>query len=171
MTRRSHAGLFLLGVAVLGGCGGGGDAALERRVEELERRAAVSSTTDPAAPATTTSSIATSSVPATTAAALSTTAAGDPAGPDRSAEALTFFKGTEARCTTEPRVEPKRFTGAKVAGRLSGDRYAIRDGAGTRLIVDLKRKVVTGAGGPQGVMPRPYSFACPPELYEGTLDE
>ena len=161
--------LFVV-VAVIGGCGGSEEADLEDRVEELERRAAAA-TSQPqptTALATTTSVIGLTS---TVAPGLSTTTTRAATPADKSAEALAFFKGTEAACKGEPPLDPKRFAAATVTGRRPGDSYLIRDGLGTTLIVDLTRRIVTGTAGAEAPMPRAYSFACPPELYQGTFDE
>ncbi|MEZ5382557.1 MAG: hypothetical protein R2754_12285 [Microthrixaceae bacterium] len=47
--------------------------------------------------------------------------------------------------------------------------YRIRDGAGNELLVNLEDRIVTSTDGPEGELPRAYSFACPTDLYPGTV--
>lgn len=100
-----------------------------------------------------------------------TTSDGTPA-PDGS-EALTFFRSTEEACaahaaqTGNPVVEPERFAGATVDHEVEAGMWRIVDGSGVELTVDLDEQVIYGTDGPDGLMPNPYSFGCPPELYVG----
>ena len=50
-------------------------------------------------------------------------------------------------------------------------RRAFTDANGVVLLADVNNFTVTGPDGPDGVMPRPCSFDCPPEVFVGTLDE
>lgn len=92
-------------------------------------------------------------------------------------DALAFFAATETTCadwsaeTGNPVVEPERFADATVTSELADGLFAIEDGRGTPLQVDVMAGLVFGDNGPEGVMPRPYAFGCPAELYVGTLDE
>ncbi len=93
---------------------------------------------------------------------------------DRSAEALAFFRSTEAICAQEaakvgnPVIPPAHFSGASVINAVDPS-FRIRDGAGNELLVNLDDRIVTSTSGPEGELPQLYSFACPTDLYPGTL--
>jgi hypothetical protein len=55
--------------------------------------------------------------------------------------------------------------------RVADGVFEFTDANGVVLLVDVNSFTVTGPDGPDGVMPRPYSFDCPPEVFVGTLDE
>jgi len=96
-------------------------------------------------------------------------------------EAESFFYEALARCNAysaetngfEPfdssATDP--LAGVSPGAEVSPGVYEIVDNDGVELLLDLNTRVVTGTDGPDGVMPRPYSFWCPPDLFPGTLDE
>lgn len=118
--------------------------------------------TAPPPEATATSAVSTSDTPAPT-----TTG-------DRSDEALAFFRSTEADCaagaaeTGNPPLPPSNFAEARVINAVDPS-YRIRDGSGNELLVNLEDRVVTSTSGAEGELPAAYSFACPTDLYPGTL--
>lgn len=55
--------------------------------------------------------------------------------------------------------------------RVASGVFEFTDANDVVLSVDVNNFTVTGPNGPEGVMPRPYSFICPPDVFVGTLDE
>lgn len=108
-------------------------------------------------------------------------AAEDGGGPDLAgleAAAIELFEATEEVCADHAEavgntpIDPEHFTGAEVVEVRPGDPdlVVIQDGVGVELFVAVARDEVWGGSDPDAVMPRPYSFGCPPEVYVGTLD-
>lgn len=94
------------------------------------------------------------------------------------AAAIERFEATEEICADHadavgnPPIDPEHFDGAEVVEVRPGDPdlVVIQDGVGVELFVALDRDEVWGGPEPDAVMPAPYSFGCPPEVYVGTLD-
>lgn len=95
-----------------------------------------------------------------------------------SAAAIELFEATEDICADHADavgntpIDPEHFDGAEVVDVRPGDPdlVVIRDGVGVELFVALDRDEVWGGPEPDAIMPAPYSFGCPPEVYVGTLD-
>lgn len=110
-----------------------------------------------------------------------TTASADDGGPTAADgdAALEFFQSTEAACkahaeeTSNPVLDPSLFADASYDAPMSKELGAIViiDGAGNQLIVNADRGVVTSTDGESGALPSEYSFACPPDIYLGTMDD
>lgn len=93
--------------------------------------------------------------------------------------ALEFFQSTEPACAEHAKstgndvADPSLFATALYDADLSekagGD--VITDGAGTPLLVDADAGTITSVDGPDAAMPQPYSFACPEDVYVGTIDD
>ncbi|WP_433294063.1 hypothetical protein ACQPZQ_09245 [Pseudonocardia sp. CA-142604] len=91
-------------------------------------------------------------------------------------DAVAFFKAQEPACRAEaervgnPVVDPARFAGAKLVQQNTDGTALIEDGEGTQLIVDVSgKKVLPPSGNPEDLMPDPYGFGCPPEVFVGTV--
>lgn len=90
---------------------------------------------------------------------------------------ITFFKSQEPVCRAfakkhgNPAVPSSRFRNAHLVHKTGPDRFLIADGAGTKLVVRPKKAVVLpGSGSSHDLMPHPYNFGCPAEVFRGTLD-
>ncbi|CAN5514651.1 hypothetical protein BH20ACT2_BH20ACT2_05610 [soil metagenome] len=96
---------------------------------------------------------------------------------DPATQALVFFLSLEEACAVHasaignPPVEPARFLGARIAAMVGDDVFELVDGAGTSLLVQPAAGIVTGPDGGDGVMPRPYAFSCPEDVFIGLLPE
>ncbi|GAA3103530.1 hypothetical protein GCM10010464_78530 [Pseudonocardia yunnanensis] len=91
-------------------------------------------------------------------------------------DAVAFFKAQEPACRAEaervgnPVVDPARFAGAKLVQQNTDGTALIEDGAGTQLIVDVSgEKILPASGNAEDLMPDPYGFGCPPEIFVGTV--
>ncbi len=74
---------------------------------------------------------------------------------------VAFFDGS----ADDPTV------GVDIGDEMSPDVFQVVDTQGVELLVDVGRGVVTGPDGSTGIMPRPYVFVCPEDLFVGTFDE
>lgn len=102
----------------------------------------------------------------------------DPPDPEApTTQALVFFLSLEEACAAHaaaignPPVEPARFLGASITAMRGDDVFELVDGAGTALLVQPGAGIVTGPDGGGGVMPRPYAFSCPEDVFIGLLPE
>jgi hypothetical protein len=106
-----------------------------------------------------------------------------------------FFRSLEPLCRdfavqvgNPPLVDAKRFSEAKVTKEQSPGKWLLEDGEGIELVVDTTgwkadsfpsggvepqegAWVVTGVGGPRDLIPRPYQFGCPEDVFVGTADD
>lgn len=157
--RDSVAALVFVGAVLLAGCAGPSDDAAERMADEPLGVVPPDDGADEDGSAD----------------------AGDGGGADvvgLGEAALELFEATERTCADHAEavgntpIDPEHFAGAKVLEVQPGDPdlVVIRDGLGVELVVVVDREEVWGGPDPDVVMPRPYSFGCPPELYVGTLD-
>lgn len=98
---------------------------------------------------------------------------------DAGLAAVEFFQSTEPECadhaesTGNDVAEPSLFAAALYDDELSATAggTVVVDGAGTPLLVDADAGTITSIDGPDGAMPLPYSFGCPPDVYVGTIDD
>jgi len=103
---------------------------------------------------------------------------GEPAPAVLAEAALKLFEATEPVCADHaetvgnPPIAAENFAGAEVVEVRPGepDLVVIRDGLGVELFVVVDRDEIWGGPDPDAVMPHPYSFGCPPDVYVGTLD-
>lgn len=150
----------------LSACGGGGSS--DTPATTIAPDATVTTLSATTLPATTAVETTT---PATT--SPTTTRAPDPTRPTAE-EALAFFRSTEAQCADfagrvgNSPIDPSFFSDAHAAGEAPGGGWAIVDGAGNDLVVDLDERVVFSADGRESVLPPAYSFGCPERLYLGS---
>jgi hypothetical protein len=91
---------------------------------------------------------------------------------------VSFFRGLEPVCrahaqqTGNPVVEASRFSGATLIRDLGAGAYLIQDGSGTRLVVKPKeRTVLPETGKATDVMPMPYEFGCPADIFVGATHD
>lgn len=160
-TRRC-AVLLAVGVgAVISGCSSGDDEgdrldALEEEVADLRNRLDDSTST--------TAATATTEVP-TTAAPLIT--APPPPEEDTTLAEATFIGLVNDHCDLEIVPDPNYAT-ATVGGE---GRFLIVDLNSAALVLDLNERVVYSTDGPDGVLPRDYSFGCDPEVFLGTAED
>ncbi len=182
MTRR-RAGLIVVATVVLmaAACGDSADNTTTTVpvVTEAPATPATPTTTPATALTTTTTTVpptATTSAPTTTTVPPPTTTS----MPEQ-LDAEAFFRGALEVCNAYS-IEVNDFApfdgsgadptiGVTFDNEVAPGVYEVVDSDGVVLRVDFTNRVVTGIDGPDGVMPRPYSFWCPPELFPGTLDE
>lgn len=92
-------------------------------------------------------------------------------------DAVSFLRGQEAACRAHatavgnPVVEPDRFAGARQVGDRGNGAYLVEDGRGTRLVVVPADGIVLPESGRRDdVMPPPYGFGCPENVFVGAAD-
>jgi hypothetical protein len=151
------------GLAVLGGCADNGDddrvAALEEEVADLRDQVEDETTTTTSVPPTT----ATTTAP-TSAAPLIT--APPPPEQDTDLAVTTFVFLVNEHCDLSMVPDPNLAT-ATVGGE---GRFLIVDLDSVALVLDIHQRIVYSTDGPDGVLPRNYSFGCDPSVFVGTVD-
>lgn len=97
--------------------------------------------------------------------------------PSSESDAVAFFRDQEAACRAHadrvgnPVVEPDRFATAMLVRDLGGGAHLVEDGQGTRLVVRPGDGIVLPESGEDtDLMPPPYGFGCPEDVFRGTAD-
>jgi hypothetical protein len=116
----------------------------------------------------------------------------------RKAVVEAWFKGLDRVCAEwrakvgpPTEMDPNPFPGATVGDERAPGVWVVTDGEGRRLLADTTgwaeseapgmfppgfpapapgAWIVTSSEGPTGLMPEPYSLACPETLFVGTID-
>lgn len=98
---------------------------------------------------------------------------------DLETRAFDFFQFSQLACidhadrTGNPAPEVERFNSAAITDVRNWPLAEATDGLGDKLLVDFRGPgvVIYSPEGPEGELPRAYSFGCPEDLYLGTLSE